>query len=127
MLGRIIFPLKFPKIAIENASLMLLYSLEAVMDITTDSTVSSSVMIVTFSYQPFALRYIVTIEQWNTGGSGRQQKVVSSNQPTLITTFTSLSEYIQSYLTHAVSTVIPHSVSTVTPHSVSTVIPHSVT
>ena len=84
------------------ASLMLLYSLEVVMDITTDSTVSSSVMIVTFSYQPFALRYIVTIEQWNTGGSGRQQKVVSSNQPTLTTTFTSLSEYIQSYLTQLV-------------------------
>ena len=81
---------------------MLLYSLEVVMDITTDSTVSSSVMIVTFSYQPFALRYIVTIEQWNTGGSGRQQKVVSSNQPTLTTTFTSLSEYIQSYLTQLV-------------------------
>ena len=99
MSGHIIFPLKFPKIAIENASLMLLYSLEAVMDINADSTVSSSVMIVRFSYQPFALRYIVTIEQWNTGGSGRQQKVVSSNQPTLTTTFTSLSEYILSYLT----------------------------
>ena len=66
MSGHIIFPLKFPKIAIENASLMLLYSLEAVMDINADSTVSSSVMIVRFSFQLFALRYIVTIEQFGT-------------------------------------------------------------
>ena len=70
---------------------MILCSTEVVMDITTDSTVSSSVMSVTFSYQPFALRYIVTIEQYNTGGSGRQQKVVSSNQTMLTATFTSLS------------------------------------
>ena len=77
---------------------MLLYSLEAVMYIASDSTVSSSVMIVTFSYQPFALRYIVTIEQYNTGDSGRQQKVVSSSQTTLTTTFTSLSKYSNTLL-----------------------------
>ena len=69
------------------------------LNITTmNSTVSSSVVIVTFSYQLFAIRYIVTIEQYNTGGSGWQQKVVSSNQTTLTTTFTSLSKYICSAL-----------------------------
>ena len=72
---------------------MLLYSTETVIDIATDSTVSSSVMIVTFSYQLFAIRYNVTIEQCNTGGSGRQQKVISSNQTTLTTTFTTLSKF----------------------------------
>ena len=77
---------------------MLFDSTETIMDIATDSAVSSSVMIVTFSYQPFAIRYNVTIEQYNTGGSGRQQKVVSSNQTTLTTTFTSLSKYIIAYL-----------------------------
>ena len=69
---------------------MLLYFIEAV--ITTESTVSSSEMVVLLSYQSFAIRYIVTIEQYNTGGSGRQQKVVSSNQTILNTTFTSLSK-----------------------------------
>ena len=69
---------------------MILYFIEAV--ITTESAVSSSEMVVLFSYQSFAIRYIVIIEQYNTGGSGRQQKVVSSNQTILNTTFTSLSK-----------------------------------